>query len=93
VLCHCKYGAAAAWLEEERFAEIVRTIPPLALGGWRWPKESSRFYGARGAFMYAGGNRSPEGKMGYSAWISAKTEHPLQFLKPLLDDSWEYVAI
>jgi hypothetical protein len=28
-----------------------------------------------------------------SVSIGAKTEHPLQFLKPLLDKSWEYVAL
>ncbi len=26
-------------------------------------------------------------------WIGAKTEHPLRFLKPFIDDDWEYVAV
>jgi hypothetical protein len=34
-----------------------------------------------------------EGQKWYSVHAAAKTEHPLQFLKPLLDNSWEYVSI
>jgi len=31
-------------------------------------------------------------KYGYVS-IGAKTEHPLQFLKPYVDGDWDYVAI
>jgi hypothetical protein len=44
-----------------------------------------KFFAGQGAFMWAT-------KHGY-VWIGAKTEHPLQFLKPLVNDDWEYVAI
>jgi hypothetical protein len=30
---------------------------------------------------------------GYSIWIEAKTEEPLQFLKPHIGTDWDYVAI
>jgi hypothetical protein len=43
--------------------------------------------------MYAMGQYEIQGKQGYSVWIEAKTEHPLQFLKPFIDDDWEYVAV
>lgn len=91
VTCHAKYGASSAWLEEERFAEIVKSIPPLAIGPWRWM--GIGFFAGRGAFMYAGGNGEINGRRGWSVFIGAKTEHPLQFLKPYLDGDWEYVAL
>ena len=43
--------------------------------------------------MCAAENGEDKGKKHYSVNVAAKTEHPLQFLKPLLDDSWEYVAL
>jgi hypothetical protein len=33
------------------------------------------------------------GMRGYSVWIGAKTEHPLQFLKPFINKEWEYIAV
>ena len=79
---HAKYGAAAASLDERTLAEIVRHIPPVPIGPWPW--YDARFHAGRGAFMVT---------MGSSVWIGAKTEHPLQFLKPYIDDSWDYVAL
>jgi hypothetical protein len=81
LMCHATYGASISWLEEEKLSEIARTIPPVAIAPWRW---GFRFYAGRGAFMCAA-----EG----SVWIGAKTEHPLQFLKPYVNDDWDYVAI
>ena len=83
VICHARYGASAAWLEGEKLSEIARTIPPVAIAPWRW-MDGTKFYAGQGAFMCAAGG---------SVWIGAKTEHPLQFLKPHLNDSWDYVAI
>jgi hypothetical protein len=82
VICHAEYGASISWLEDEKLSEIARTIPPVAIAPWRW--NGTRFFARRGAFMCAAGG---------SAWIGAKTEHPLQFLKPYVNDDWEYVAI
>ena len=82
VICHAKYGAAGV-LEEEKFSEIARRIPPVATAPWRW--EGSRFFAGQGAFMWAT-------EHGY-VWIGAKTEHPLQFLRPYVGNDWEYVAI
>jgi hypothetical protein len=87
VMCHANYGASAAWLDEDQLSKLIERIPPLAVGPWRWL--GLRFFAHQGAFMCAGAN----GKEGYSAWIGAKTEHPLQFLKPLVNDRWEHVAI
>jgi hypothetical protein len=92
LMCHAKYGASAAWLEEEKLSEIARTIPTVAIAPWRW-MDGTRFFAGRGAFICAAGNGECNGKRGYSVWIGATTEHPLQFLKPSIDDAWEYVAI
>jgi hypothetical protein len=43
--------------------------------------------------MCAAVNGEDNGKKYYSVSIGAQTEHPLQFLKPLLDKTWEYVAL
>jgi hypothetical protein len=91
VICHAKYGAWAAWLDQDKVDEIAKTIPPIAISPWRWI--GARFFAGRGAFMVAASNVELEGRPGCSVWIGAKTEHPLQFLKPLLDDRWEYVAV
>jgi hypothetical protein len=86
VICHANNRASAAWLDEDRFVEIARNIPPLAIRPWRWMK--TRFFAGGGAFMFAAENGTANGKKGYSVWIGAKTEHPLQFLKPRLDNAW-----
>jgi hypothetical protein len=90
VICHAKYGASATWLEEEQVSEIASRIPPVAIAPWH---RGTRFFAGRGAFMFVERNGEFDGKRGYSLWIGAKTEHPLQFLKPFIDDDWEYVAI
>jgi hypothetical protein len=43
--------------------------------------------------MYATPNDIIDVKRYYSVKIGAKTEHPLQFLKPFLNDKWEHVAV
>jgi len=101
VTCHAIYGASVAWLEEEKFATIVCQIPPLAIPPWRWLGTS--FFAGKGAFMFAAenGQGKPYGnkahrrdaKRYYSVHIGAKTEAPLQFLKPLIDDRWNFVAL
>jgi len=91
-MCHCRYGASAAWLDGETLARIVEQIPPLAINGWHWCEET-RFFAKNGAFMYTMYNGEIKDRKGYSVWVGAKTEQPLQFLKPMLDDEWEYQAI
>src|SRR5262249_11523755 len=98
-MCHAKYGASAAWLEEHKLREIVRNIPPLPLDRWRWV--NTTFFAGCGAFMHAAENRPPSRTKGYSddmrkyysVWIGAKTPEPLQFLKPLMDETWERTAL
>jgi hypothetical protein len=90
-MCHADYGASAAWLIEDRFNAIARNIPPLAILPWRWM--ATRFFAGQGAFMCAAENGTANGKKGYSVWVRAKTEHPLQFLRPHLNNAWEYIAL
>jgi hypothetical protein len=92
VTCHSPYGAAASWLEEPVLNRIIEHIPPIPVNPWRWP-EATRFYAKGGAFMYSAFNIEIDGKAGYSIWIGAKTDHPLQFLKSFIDEGWEYVAV
>jgi hypothetical protein len=91
VFCHVRYSASAAWLEERKLAEIIKTIPPVAIGSWGWCE--TRFFAARGAFMVAAVNDVVDGQWEYSVWIGAKTEHPLQFLRHHIDERWDIVTI
>ncbi len=93
VSCHAKYEASIGWLKQERLDEIVKNIPPVAIRPWRWL--GMRFFVGQGVFVCAAENRNPKKKYRagekryYSVNISAKTEHPLQFLKPFVDDEWD----
>ena len=91
-MCHSPYGASASWLEQSILDKIIEHIPPIAVSPWRW-LGSTRFYVNAGAFMYTMPNGLINGDQGYSVWIGAKTEHPLQFLEPYIDKGWEYVAV
>jgi hypothetical protein len=92
VMCHSRYGASASWLPQAELDEIVRHVPALTVGPWRWGGEF-RFYARGGAFLFTAPNGEVDGSLGYSVWIGAKTGHPLAFLKPLVDESWEYVSL
>jgi len=91
ILCHSPFGASTAWLKEEKLQQIVGQRLRLSTLGWRWPGPS-RFYAGGGVFMYVCAHQI-RGEAGYSIWIGAKTEEPLQFLKPHIDKDWEYVAL
>ena len=89
LMCHGRFGASAAWLDEDKLAALVEHIPPIAIPPWRWL--GLRFFVARDAFMCAGLNGSDKGKQYYSVRIGAKK--PLRFLRPLLDDRWDCAVI
>ena len=91
-MSHAPYGASASWLEESVLDRIVEHVPPIAISPWRWGGET-RFYVKDGVFMLSMPNGEIHGKRGYSVWVGAKTEHPLQFLKPYLEKGWECVAL
>jgi hypothetical protein len=92
VMCHAGFGASAAWIEEGELNRIAETMPPIAVGPWRW-LGPTRCYARRGAFMFASPNGVSEGRQGYSVWIGAKTRDPLQFLEGHVDDRWDFVSI
>ena len=91
VMCHAEYQASASWLAEDKLREITRTIQPLAVGPWRWT--NTTFFARGGAFMCTARYPLANGTKEYSVWIGGKAPEPLQFLRPLLDESWEHVAL
>jgi hypothetical protein len=83
------YGASAACLGGKSLDEIQRVITPIAIPPWRW-MGGTKFYARGGAFMVSMAN----GTDTHSVWIGAKSERPLQFLKPYVaSDAWEYKAV
>ena len=92
VMAHSPYGASASWLGASALDGIIEHLPPVALNPWRWGG-SSRFYAKGGAVMFTMPNGEIDGKKGYSVWIGAMSEYPLGFLKPFIDDRWEYAAV
>jgi hypothetical protein len=91
VMCHSPYGASAAWLPRSVLEQIIEHVPPIPIAPWGWGE--MRFYAGAGAYMIAAANGEIDGSPGYSVWIGAKTEHPLQVPKGFIDDGWEYVAV
>jgi hypothetical protein len=89
-MCHAKYGLWCQWLDEDKFAAIAETIPPIAIPPWRWT--GLRFFAGRGAFMCAT-MEDENGKKRYEVSIGAKTEHPVQFIKPLLNQTEYYGSL
>jgi hypothetical protein len=92
VMCHAPYGASASWLSGPVLNRIIEHIPSIPISPWRWTG-SMQFYAKGGAFMHTAPNGEIGGEQGYSVWIGAKTEHPLRFLKPFIDQGWEHVAV
>jgi hypothetical protein len=92
IMCHAKYGASTAWLEESMVDWIRQQTPAVPLSPWTWTGET-RFFAGDGRFMFTMPNGKQDGVQGYSVWIGAKTEQPLRFLKDIVDDSWEYASI
>jgi hypothetical protein len=91
VMSHARFRAGAAWLPEREFCEIAKNILPVAVGPWRWA--GMKFFAGNGAFMCAAEYGEFDGEKGYSVRIGAKTEYPLQFLEPFLDDNWDYCVM
>jgi hypothetical protein len=87
------FGASMAWAEQGTLDRIAEVIHPLPLVPWRWPLYPSRFYARNGAFMFAAPNSDNQGNMAFSIWIGAKAKEPLAFLKQIVDDTWEHVAL
>jgi len=91
ITCHARYGAYNEWLPQDRIEQIVQHIPALPLNPWGWLGET-RFFAHAGAFMHVMVFDNGE-ENGGSVMIGAKTEHPLAFLKPMIDGLWEYVSV
>lgn len=87
------YGASAAWTGQSTLDRIAAVVPPVPLGAWQWPTYPTRFYARNEVFMLAGPNGEIEGEQGYSVWVAAISRHPLTFLKEIVDQRWEYVAL
>lgn len=89
---HAPYGASSAWLAKSVVDRFVEYVPPIPIAPWRWCGRS-QFHAADGAFMLVMNHGEVDGEEGCSVWIGARTEQPLQRLKPWIDGSWDSVAL
>jgi len=88
------FGASVAWAEESTLNKITVELAPLPIAPWKWPNYPSRFFARNGVFMFVSPNDDNQGNKAFSIWIGSKTEHPLAFLRPIIDtNTWEYVAL
>jgi hypothetical protein len=90
-MCHAHYGASKAWVQEEQFAALIANIPPVAIRPWRWC--GTRFFVGQGVFIWVADNPADDDKKWYSVRVGAQTEQPVQFLKQLVDDKWDWRAL
>ena len=89
VMCHAQFGANCAWLDEPKVEWLRHRIPRIPLDGWTWGGKTEFFAGEE-RFMVTMTNGAPDV---YSVWLGAKSQPPLQSIKEIIDDSWEYVAL
>jgi hypothetical protein len=88
-ILHAPYGGAASWISEDVVNQIEKVLPILPIRPWAWPGDPSRFYGARGAYMFACPNGECDGVRGYSIWVGSMSAEPVAFLKEVAKDAWE----
>jgi hypothetical protein len=89
VTCYSPYSASSTWISDSEHEKFTQIIPPIPISPWNWPiPVSTQFYAKNGVFMYSMSNRD-----GHSVWIGAKSEKPLEILKPLINKNWEFVSL
>jgi len=89
-LRHCAYGASHIQLDETSLDQITASVRPVEIPPLRWPAAGghAHFFAKNGAFLVSA-NRPPSRKrITHQVWVGARTEMPLQFLKPFLDRRW-----
>ena len=84
------HGASASWGNQDLLDRVTAPLKLVPLGAWRWPSYPHRFWAGGGTFVSACPNGIVDGELGYSIWVGAKAEEPLQYLKVIVDKSWEH---
>jgi hypothetical protein len=90
-LWQAPYGASIAWANEATLARVLQPLRPLPIAPWRWPAAPTRLYAGGGVFALACPNGEWQGVQGFSLWVGAKREHPLAYLREIVDERWEWV--
>lgn len=88
------YGGCTVCLDNAVLSKIMARIPRMPVAPWRWPGKTY-FYAGNGAFMFSAPNGEYKGKPASSVWIGAKSEQPLAFLKPIVNEnpSWDFLSL
>ena len=86
------YFASSYCATREIVDLIERHVPPLLDGDWHVPSFPTRFFVGGGALGFVSAPNSFDDEDGYSVWLGAKSEHPLQFLRKTDPEVWEDVG-
>ncbi len=84
------HGASASWGNQGLLDRVTSPLQRVPLGAWHWPANPTRFWSGGGAFVWACPNGIVDGELGYTIHAGAKAEESLEYLKPIVDRSWEY---
>ncbi len=85
-----EHGACASWANQALLDRVTAPLEPVPLGAWRWPSYPHRFWAGSGAFVSACRNGIVNGEPGYTIVVGARDEEPLDYLKAIVDRSWEH---
>jgi hypothetical protein len=88
-----EYQAAASWTAGQTLEWVVTPLRPLPLAAWRFPADPSRVWARAGAFVFACPNGEVDGVLGYSVWVGARHRESLAYLRDIVADGWEHVAL
>jgi len=92
-IINAPFAAWASWVEQSTLDMLAAELSPLPLIPWRWPAFPGRFFARNGAAMFVCSNDDRRGNTAFTIRAGAKSEEPLAFLKEIVDDGWEYVAL
>jgi hypothetical protein len=90
IATHCR--ASASWIDQDTKGRVLAPLTRLPLPSWGYPP-GSRFHLGPGVVVFTAPNGESQGKRGFSIWIGARADAPLDDVRRVVDDQWEFLAL